>query len=72
MPPLGIQGMNDFFGKGVASENGKNRTVSNWHGPTSRKRSFLRCLSDSSLPSLAYSVFFSKTTIETAASLLGI
>ncbi|MGI3175860.1 hypothetical protein, partial [Aeromonas veronii] len=31
---------------GVASENGKNRTVSNWHGPASRKRSFLRCLSE--------------------------
>lgn len=28
--------------KGVASENGKNRTVSNWHGPASRKRSFVR------------------------------
>jgi restriction endonuclease len=27
---------------GVASENGKNRTVSNWHGPASRKRSFVR------------------------------
>jgi hypothetical protein len=27
---------------GVASENGKNRTVSRWHGLASRKRSFLR------------------------------
>ena len=28
--------------KGVTSENGKNRTVSRWHGLASRKRSFLR------------------------------
>ncbi|MFM4053775.1 hypothetical protein AB8T52_30720, partial [Klebsiella quasipneumoniae subsp. similipneumoniae] len=28
--------------EGVASEFGKNRTVSRWHGLTSRKRSFLR------------------------------
>ena len=27
---------------GVTSENGKNRTVSRWHGLASRKRSFLR------------------------------
>ena len=30
------------FYKGVTSENGKNRTVSRWHGLASRKRSFLR------------------------------
>ena len=28
--------------QGVTSENGKNRTVSRWHGLASRKRSFLR------------------------------
>ena len=28
--------------RGVTSENGKNRTVSRWHGLASRKRSFLR------------------------------
>ncbi|MFM4053479.1 hypothetical protein [Klebsiella quasipneumoniae] len=31
-----------YGNKGVASEFGKNRTVSRWHGLTSRKRSFLR------------------------------
>ena len=32
----------DFHEFGVTSENGKNRTVSRWHGIASRKRSFLR------------------------------
>ena len=32
----------NFLLNGVTSENGKNRTVSRWHGLASRKRSFLR------------------------------
>ena len=32
----------DAVYEGVTSENGKNRTVSRWHGLASRKRSFLR------------------------------
>ncbi|MGU5694636.1 hypothetical protein, partial [Aeromonas veronii] len=42
--------------EGVASENGKNRTVSNWHGPASRKRSFLRGFNENQI------CHFQKTT----------
>ena len=34
--------LSDRLLPGVTSENGKNRTVSRWHGLASRKRSFLR------------------------------
>ena len=38
----GIEGIAAERLFGVTSENGKNRTVSRWHGLASRKRSFLR------------------------------